>query len=121
MSQVKSEIICASCHESIIKGGYVRAGGSIYHAEHFVCHHCKQPLKNEGFVKHEDHIYCQNDYTMLFADKCEECLKPLVGSYLSHHGKFYHKDCFICNECKKPFEDLSFITIIILNQDNISI
>ena len=57
-------------------------------------------------------IYCQKDYVELFALKCESCQQPLVGKFVNLKDRNYHIECFVCSECKKPFDDLNFINAL---------
>lgn len=109
--QSKVLVECHHCKEVIKKGAYVKASGMFFHSEHFLCEVCKQP-PGKSYLEKEGKIYCTKDFMDLFANKCEVCKEPLNGKYLNVRDKNYHKECFVCSECHKPFEDLNFVNAL---------
>lgn len=102
---------CFSCKENISKGSYVKTGEIYFHQEHFLCEICHAP-PGKTYMEKDQIIYCQKDYIELFAQKCEACIQPLVGKFVNIKEKNYHRECFLCCQCKKPFEDLNFINAL---------
>lgn len=107
----KATIECFSCKEPIKKGQYVKAGELFFHSEHFLCEICHEP-PGKTYLTKENRIYCQKDYVELFAFRCEMCQKPIAGKYLNVKEKNYHKECFVCFACGKPFEDLNYVSAL---------
>jgi len=72
-----------------------------------ICFSCGNPIKGKAHPKN-GHVYCAKDYVMLFAPKCKKCQKPIKGETVCALGNKYHKACFSCITCNKPFPDKSF-------------
>jgi hypothetical protein len=100
---------CAKCGEPIT-GIVVRAMGSCYHQDHFVCEYCSQPFPNGRFVKAPDgNLYCEQDFAELFAKRCKVCNEVIVKEVVNVDGMCFHPEHFICVGCgtnlvKKKFK-----------------
>nr|XP_057911570.1 filamin-binding LIM protein 1 [Doryrhamphus excisus]XP_057911571.1 filamin-binding LIM protein 1 [Doryrhamphus excisus]XP_057911572.1 filamin-binding LIM protein 1 [Doryrhamphus excisus] len=99
--------ICWSCGHRI-KGKLVRALQRTYHPACFTCVTCKQPLEN--FIQADTgELYCCLDYNRKHAKKCVVCQKLLIDSdgsllsYITHHGRPFHRECFSCEVCGFKF------------------
>ena len=107
----KPKFECFSCKEIIAKGAYVKAGELYFHQDHFLCEICHIP-PGSTYMEKDKKIYCQKDYLDRFAQKCESCHQPLLGKFVNLKEKNYHKECFVCCDCQKPFDDLNFINAL---------
>jgi paxillin len=56
--------ICSFCHKPII-GRSFTALGRVWHPEHFVCYHCKEPLGTSSYMEKDGNPYCK--FFLLFA------------------------------------------------------
>ncbi|KAG8948288.1 hypothetical protein FRC04_009926 [Tulasnella sp. 424] len=57
-------------------------------------------------------VLCEYDWKEDYLPKCRRCTKPIEGAVISASdgqivGK-YHRDCFTCIACSKPFPDKNF-------------
>lgn len=105
--------VCAKCSKDII-GSSVVACGSSWHADCFTCAHCDKVIKDD-YVEHEGKVYCAEAagpcYKLALGKVCSVCKQPLEANYLGVLGKQYHRACFCCKGCSKPFETLEFFPI----------
>ncbi|GAB5588371.1 hypothetical protein Unana1_03271 [Umbelopsis nana] len=86
----------------------INALGKHYHEGHFFCRECGNPFDEGGFMVHDGHPYCEKDYLRKFGQKCMGCGEYMSGEFLNALGGDWHKDCFVCTECKEPFESETF-------------
>ncbi|MCP9259403.1 Paxillin [Dirofilaria immitis] len=98
---------CAYCNGPI-KDRCVTALGKTFHAEHFICAECGQQFGEEGFHEKNGQPYCKTDFFRMFAPKCNGCKNPIKMHFITALGTHWHPECFICQECGKPFETGSF-------------
>jgi hypothetical protein len=90
---------CAKCGEPIT-GVLIRAMGSCYHQDHFVCEYCSQPFAGGRFVKAADgNLYCEQDFAELFAKRCKVCNEVVAGKVVNAEGMSFHPEHFICVGC----------------------
>jgi len=90
---------CAKCGEPIT-GVVIRAMGSCYHQDHFVCEYCSQPFPSGRFVKANDgNLYCEQDFAELFAKICKVCNEVVTGKVVNAEGLSFHPEHFICVGC----------------------
>ena len=75
--------ICTRCRKNIFPpGSAVMVGGSYYHRKHLFCDHCGVVLSPDSdVIKHDDMLYCKEDYLELFAQKCTYCNQPIEVRY----------------------------------------
>ena len=99
--------ICAECGQPL-GPRRITALGRNYHPEHFVCKKCKTPLGTNPFHNVDGCPYCPTCYVQRFAKICARCGKPITDQVVSALGKTYHKNCFVCKSCGKPFPTPSF-------------
>lgn len=105
--------ICDHC-DVIIKGPILSLDERFFHANCFLCYHCKEHLgvshdddhdevKGVQFYKQEGEPYCLGCWLELFAKRCNDCDcgKPLApnSQYVEYEEKFWHKECFTCSAC----------------------
>jgi hypothetical protein len=77
-----SHKVCHGCGE-IIEGEYTEAMGKAYHREHFCCSHCNTSIENTQFAVVNTKVYCQDDYAILFLEKCFGCGLGMTQIYFS--------------------------------------
>ncbi|KAI8374526.1 LIM domain-containing protein [Radiomyces spectabilis] len=100
--------VCDYCHEPIQQKA-VSALGKWYHEGHFMCHVCKTPFdENSPFMVHDGHPYCEKDYLTKFGRQCQGCHEYIQGEFVNALGGDWHKQCFVCTECRQPFPSQKF-------------
>ncbi len=75
---------CAGC-EKPIEGHYITALDKKWHAEHLVCSHCQKPLAGGRFAEREGQPYHEHCLHELFSPRCQICLQPMSGTYLTNY------------------------------------
>eukprot|EP01123_Difflugia_compressa_P000112 TRINITY_DN10217_c0_g1_i1.p1 TRINITY_DN10217_c0_g1~~TRINITY_DN10217_c0_g1_i1.p1 ORF type:complete len:446 (-),score=80.34 TRINITY_DN10217_c0_g1_i1:102-1385(-) len=94
-----SDVTCAKCMEPIL-GPVFQALEQSYHPEHFVCEYCSQPFPGGRFMKASDgNLYCEQDFTELFAKRCQVCNEVVKGKVVNADGMTFHPEHFICVGC----------------------
>ena len=56
----------------------IMALGGLWHPEHFMCIHCKDPLGTQNFFERDNQPYCERDYYLLFSPRCASCNGPIL-------------------------------------------
>jgi len=75
----------------------------LWHADCFVCQHCKKKLGDDDETKaKKGRPYCMDCYGDLFCPVCSGCDKPITGAVLKALDTTWHKQCFKCAKCGKP-------------------
>nr|XP_056721440.1 filamin-binding LIM protein 1 [Euleptes europaea] len=97
---------CAKCQASIWSQ-IVRALGSGYHPECFVCVECGRTIGDETFVVDEEGgVHCLGDFHRKFAWVCSACEKAITPSggrdryRIECLGRCFHEDCYRCQSCR---------------------
>lgn len=98
---------CAYCNGPI-KDRCVTALGKTFHAEHFICAECGREFGDEGFHEKDGKAYCKTDFFRMFAPKCNGCGNPIKMNFITALDTHWHPECFVCQECHRPFETGSF-------------
>jgi hypothetical protein len=117
------EPFCESCHDSNlercteckepIKSRILRAAGSAYHPECFVCSECNKSLDGIPFTQddHKKH-FCIPCFHSTHSPKCESCSNPITPEpgetdalRIIALDKSYHKKCFTCRTCLAMLSD----------------
>lgn len=98
---------CAYCNGPILDK-CVTALEKTWHMEHFFCAQCGQQFGDDGFHERDGKPYCRNDYFDMFAPKCGGCNRPIMENYISALNGQWHPDCFVCRDCRQPFQGGSF-------------
>ncbi|XP_037711937.1 paxillin isoform X1 [Drosophila subpulchrella] len=98
---------CAYCNGAILDK-CVTALDKTWHTEHFFCAQCGQQFGEEGFHERDGKPYCRNDYFEMFAPKCNGCNRAIMENYISALNSQWHPDCFVCRDCRQPFQGGSF-------------
>ncbi|XP_055372252.1 paxillin isoform X3 [Condylostylus longicornis] len=98
---------CAYCNGAILDK-CVTALDKTWHTDHFFCAQCGQPFGEDGFHERDGKPYCRNDYFEMFAPKCNGCNRAIMENYISALNSQWHPDCFVCRDCRQPFQGGSF-------------
>ncbi|XP_005179158.1 leupaxin isoform X1 [Musca domestica] len=98
---------CAYCNGAILDK-CVTALDKTWHTEHFFCAQCGQQFGEDGFHERDGKPYCRNDYFDMFAPKCNGCNRAIMENYISALNSQWHPDCFVCRDCRQPFQGGSF-------------
>jgi len=85
-----------------------------FHKSCFRCVQCLTELykmKNVYDGTKTNEFYCEPCYNKNFGPKCPKCNEPIASYMLTttHENKLYHKECFICQRCKKYTNNEKFI------------
>ncbi|XP_038056551.1 paxillin-like [Patiria miniata] len=98
---------CAYCNGPILDK-CVTALDKTWHPEHFFCAQCGQPFGDGGFHEKNNKVYCKEDYFDMFAPKCGGCHRAIMENYITALNVQWHPECFVCGECRMPFNGGSF-------------
>ncbi|KAG1678711.1 Paxillin [Nymphon striatum] len=98
---------CAYCNGPILDK-CVTALEKTWHPEHFFCAQCGKQFGEDGFHEKDGKPYCKDDYFDLFAPKCGGCNRPIMENYISALNGQWHPECFVCRDCRQPFNGGSF-------------
>ncbi|CAE6421075.1 unnamed protein product [Rhizoctonia solani] len=79
------------------------------------CAKCDKRIEDGRWIKIDDGgntVLCEQDWKMMYLPKCRQCglaieTQAIYASDGQLKGK-YHKECFNCYTCHKPFPDRSF-------------
>lgn len=80
------------------------------------CQNCLEIVGGtKRFVERDGVVLCEKDWKKLYLPSCRRCHLPIEKSAVSSSdgqlkGK-WHKDCFSCTKCSKPFEGDSFYVL----------
>ncbi|XP_069990483.1 transforming growth factor beta-1-induced transcript 1 protein isoform X21 [Penaeus vannamei] len=98
---------CAYCNGPILDK-CVTALDTTWHPEHFFCAQCGNTFGDDGFHEKDGKPYCRDDYFNMFAPKCGGCNAPIMDNYISALNAQWHPECFVCRDCRQPFNGGSF-------------
>ncbi|CAG2100472.1 unnamed protein product [Medioppia subpectinata] len=98
---------CAYCSASILDK-CITALDRTWHPEHFFCAHCGKNFGDDGYHEKDGKPYCRSDYFDLFAPKCGGCNTAITDNYISALSTQWHPECFVCRDCRSPFNGGSF-------------
>ncbi|OQV12122.1 Four and a half LIM domains protein 2 [Hypsibius exemplaris] len=103
---------CGACDEMIFSGEYTRAMNRDWHASHFCCTDCVQPLTGKRYVLRDKNPICLKCYEGSYANQCTGCQRPIgiEGRDLAYKDRHWHEACFLCNLCKMSLVDKAFGT-----------
>jgi len=101
---------CTICGKAIVRAANLTEyKGAKYHSSCFKCASCKGDITGpEGFVNHQDSLYCKTCYDKELAEKCDKCKKSLTDGGIRFQDKPYHKTCFHCGGCKAELAEGQF-------------
>ncbi|KAL3858007.1 hypothetical protein ACJMK2_012625 [Sinanodonta woodiana] len=103
----KTKGLCAACNKAVV-GQVITALGKIWHIEHFICAHCKDPLGTQNFYERDGAAYCERDYHSIFAPRCFYCNGPIVDKCVTALNRTWHPEHFFCAQCGRPFGEDGF-------------
>jgi len=107
-------IHCGFCKQQIDQmRPYIKVFNTFWHPNHLCCNSCQKDFTDpERKVKEgpDRFAYCFNCFSEKFAPKCSACNLPVVGECVNALNKVFHKSCFVCSNCKKPFTGAFFAT-----------
>ncbi|KAG0718107.1 Paxillin [Chionoecetes opilio] len=86
----------------------VTALDKTWHPKHFFCTQCGNTFGDEGYHERDGKPYCREDYYNMFAPKCGGCNSPIMENYISALNAQWHPECFVCRDCRQPFNGGSF-------------
>ncbi|XP_040570094.1 uncharacterized protein [Lepeophtheirus salmonis] len=97
---------CPRCEKDVI-GNLVRIKGGVFHPKCFTCVVCGKNMEHDPFSKDDKlNIYCPEDYTKKFANKCSFCKNPIVpekgqksAPRIRALNRDFHPKCFQCEDC----------------------
>ncbi|XP_026678006.1 leupaxin isoform X2 [Diaphorina citri] len=98
---------CSYCNGPILDK-CVTALEKTWHTEHFFCAQCGKQFGEDGFHEKDGKPYCRDDYFDLFAPKCGGCNRAIMENYVSALNTQWHSTCFVCRDCRQPFQGGSF-------------
>ncbi|KAG1776882.1 hypothetical protein EV702DRAFT_1197904 [Suillus placidus] len=127
---------CYHCKTAIIDERFITLddealGKRTYHEQHFFCAECGDPFlppssgsggltvtgdgefdldDDVGFTVYKGHPYCEACHVRLRMPKCKGCKKSIRDGMRAVEalGGKWCWECFVCEGCKKPFDDPSF-------------
>jgi len=95
------DLVCAKCGNALLDS-HVNAIGKKYHIEHFCCAKCSVVFKSQDlYYEHNGDIYCQKDYSILYASKCGSCRTSVLKQYIEYNNnktktiEKLHLDCYM--------------------------
>eukprot|EP00096_Caligus_rogercresseyi_P006071 TRINITY_DN22233_c0_g1_i1.p1 TRINITY_DN22233_c0_g1~~TRINITY_DN22233_c0_g1_i1.p1 ORF type:complete len:206 (-),score=59.66 TRINITY_DN22233_c0_g1_i1:23-640(-) len=97
---------CPRCEKDVV-GNLVRIKSGVYHPKCFTCVVCGKNMEHDPFSKDDkSNIYCPEDYTKKFANKCSFCKNPIVpekghtsAPRIRALNRDFHPKCFQCEDC----------------------
>ncbi|XP_033115889.1 leupaxin-like [Anneissia japonica] len=98
---------CGYCNGPILDK-CVTALDKTWHPEHFFCAQCGRAFGDDGFHEKNGKAYCREDYFDMFAPKCGGCHRAIMENYMTALNAQWHPECFVCGECRMPFNGGSF-------------
>jgi len=92
---------CTKCGKAIVRAANLTEyKGAKYHSSCFKCNGCGNDITGpEGFINHQEQLYCHACYDKDVAEKCQKCNKSLADGGIRFQEHAYHKECFLCNGC----------------------
>lgn len=85
-------------------GEYLRVGENRYHPHCFKCVACRREIDHYYLVGNQ--YYCDKDYILKCAPRCDDCHNPIPGKNISAMGRTLHPNCFICQQCSRPIHGM---------------
>jgi len=103
---------CTKCGKAIVRAANLTEyKGAKYHSSCFKCTGCGNDITGpEGFINHQEQLYCHACYDKDVAEKCQKCNKSLADGGIRFQDHAYHKECFLCNGCGSTLGEGKFFT-----------
>ncbi|XP_031814651.1 four and a half LIM domains protein 2 isoform X1 [Sarcophilus harrisii] len=100
---------CSECKKTIMPGTRkMEYRGNSWHETCFICHRCQQPIGTKSFIPKDDQNFCVPCYEKQFAMQCVQCKKAITTGGVTYREQPWHKECFVCTECKKQLSGQRF-------------
>ncbi|KAK8861301.1 hypothetical protein IAR55_002120 [Kwoniella newhampshirensis] len=64
--------------------------------------------ETNAFVIHKGHPYCEKCHLRLHKPKCKACNLPIPDMAINAMGANWHKECFVCCQCRDEFANNLF-------------
>ncbi|XP_077987136.1 uncharacterized protein LOC144441439 [Glandiceps talaboti] len=84
-------------------GGASTAGAGGQKTGPLTCSGCSKEI-TRYFETKDGRKVCEDCYKNKEAAKCAGCEDPVIGQIISAMEQKWHAKCFVCTECKKPFD-----------------
>jgi len=109
---------CAGCKQGIV-GAVVEALGQQWHETCFCCRGCGAEFPTGKFVNIKQQPYCRACAAAASGSEasggdvgtCRGCRKPITDQGVEAMGASWHKHCFVCTYCGKPFVGGKFSSV----------
>lgn len=98
---------CAGCGKPI-SGTAVVALESAWHPGCFRCTGCGRSIGQGPFRVHEAVPYHEECYHRRFSPRCFSCGTPVTRRAVNALGKTWHREHFLCAQCRAPFDGRGF-------------
>lgn len=97
---------CPGCGETIHGGAVVEAMGRKWHRDCFACQakDCGKSLRGVPYQEHDGMPYCKDCHCEKFGSTCYGCGEKIRGGVMKAMGQTWHKECFVCGECRGKLE-----------------
>lgn len=106
---------CKKCNKPII-GDCVKYKTDSYHNECFTCCICNCLLIGPKYLENNGLFYCVKDYP--HPQVCYDCKTRIFHDPVVGLGKYHHKCCFKCSDCKRPFRGDYFLLNVSTHHGN---
>jgi hypothetical protein len=98
-----SGMVCSACKTPIQENAVIVHGVKL----HSSCFVCSAPKCGKEFADsynlHQGKAYCDEHYKELTGVTCSSCGLAIEEKAVKALGGLFHKDCFSCLRCAKPF------------------
>ncbi|XP_068165898.1 four and a half LIM domains protein 2-like [Antennarius striatus] len=102
---------CYACLKPIRPGcKKMEHKGNSWHEDCFTCNGCLQPIGISHFLIKDGKNYCLPCYKKDFSEQCIQCEKPIMTGGVNYLDQPWHKECFVCCECKQQLASQRFTT-----------
>jgi LIM domain len=101
---------CFACHKPIHDDKVSFAFGRVFHERHLRCNICKERIRG-NHVEYNGKVFCKDDYTRVLTQPCSKCNLYIHDEAVHAIGGVYHKNCFGCTTCSRPFPDKKFYLV----------
>jgi len=100
---------CSHCRKPITVISFKTVESKSYHTECLTCDVCGISVV-DFFQEKGGKILCDPHYQEIMevenpAKICCKCSQKIEGQYLEGGGRFYHRDCYVCEGCQTPLAD----------------
>ncbi|XP_064628367.1 prickle planar cell polarity protein 3-A-like isoform X2 [Lineus longissimus] len=115
------KLYCPDCHDNNFAprcdccGDVFKAGmkkfeykNKQWHETCFCCLVCKQPIGSKSFIPKDNDVVCIPCYEDQFAQRCLACNGVINKGGVTYKNSPFHRECFVCNNCKKELAGLKF-------------